>query len=186
VLFSMGAHNAPVAGNPLAVAGPRDTPYRSFDDLASGLLSGRTASGQSHEAGALPSVFAAPVSLPIPSWKIAPVTGHLRGTIAIAGRDGLAAADGAAVTLEWVADDRRGPGGAVPPVPAVPAVAPADGGGVYGGFDLAPGRYRVVVSPLGDGVYRRACTVTIVAGQVATLDLTVDPSKPAVAVCATP
>ena len=85
------------------------------------------------------------------------------------------------MALEWVSDDQRIPGGVSPPAPAVPAVAPADGGGVYGRFDLAPGRYRVLVSPIGDGVYRSTCAVTIVA--VATLDLTVDPSRPAVATC---
>ena len=186
VLFSMGAHNAPVAGNPLAVSGPRDTPYRSFDDLASGLLTGRTVSGQALEAGGPAGVFAPQTALPIPAWKLAPTTGHLRGTITVAGRDGALAADGAGVALEWVADDRRGPGGSVPPAPAVPIVAPADGGGVYGRFDLAPGRYRVLVSPIGDGVYRSTCTVTIAPGSVATLDLAVDSARPAVATCVTP
>ena len=186
VLFSMGAHNAPVAGNPLAVSGPRDTPYRSFDDLASGLVIGRTTTGQALEIGGLAAVFATPTTLPIPAWKLTPATGHLRGTITIAGRDGTTAADGAGVALEWVTDNRRTPGGAVPPAPTIPAVAPADGGGVYGRLDLAPGRYRILVSPVGDGVYRSACTVTIAAGLVATEDLTVDPAKPAVATCVTP
>ena len=74
----------------------------------------------------------------------------------------------------------------MPPAPAAPIVAPADGGGVYGRFDLAPGRYRVLVSPIGDGVYRSTCTVTIAPGSVATLDLAVDPARPAVATCVTP
>ena len=183
----MGAHNAPVADNPLAVSGPRDTPYRSFDDLAAGLLTGRTTIGQLLEPASLPPVFSQPAGLPLPPWKTAPTTGHLRGTLTVTRPDGASvAADDASVALEWVADDRRFPGGVPPVPPAVPAVAPADGGGVYGRFDLAPGRYRVLVAPVGDGQYRSACTVTVTAGLVATLDLTVDPSRPAVAVCAAP
>jgi uncharacterized lipoprotein YddW (UPF0748 family) len=183
IFFSMGAHNAPVANNPLAVTGPRDTPYRGFDDLASGLTTGRTTTGQPLEVGNLAPVFASPVQTPLPEWKRAPVTGHLRGTIARASGP----VDGAEVSIEPVsADTRRAPGAIAAPAPAAVSLGRSDGGGAYGGLNLAPGRYVVLVSPPGDGQYRSACTVTIAAGAVATLDLTIDASRPAVAACATP
>jgi uncharacterized lipoprotein YddW (UPF0748 family) len=181
VFFSMGAHNAPVANNPLAVSGPRDTPYRGFDDLASGLTTGRTMTGQLLEAASLPPLFAQPAAVPVPDWKLAPVSGHLRGTIT----RGAEPVDGADVTLEAVlADTRRAPGAIGTATAAVPALGRSDGGGAYGGLNIPPGRYTVIVSPPGDGQYRSACTVTIVAGAVTTLDLTIDASRPAVAACA--
>jgi uncharacterized lipoprotein YddW (UPF0748 family) len=181
VLFSMGAHNAPVANNPLAAAGPRDTPYRGFDDLASGLTTGRTTTGQPLESSGQPPVFAAPAAVPIPAGKLAPASGHLRGTITRASGP----VDGADVTLEPVlGDTRRAPGAVGTAAAPIPGLGRSDGGGAYGGLNLLPGRYTVLVSPPGDGQYRSACTVTIVAGVVTTLDLTIDASRPAVASCA--
>ena len=180
VLFSMGAHNAPVADNPLAVSGPRDTPYRGFDDLASGLTSGRTTTGQALEASSLSPVFGQPAAVPVPESKLAPASGHLRGTITRAS----APVDGAEVTLEPVLGDiRRAPGAAGASAAVASGLGRSDGGGAYGGLNLVPGRYTVIVAPPGDGQYRSACTVTIVAGAVASLDLSIDASRPAVASC---
>ena len=50
VLYSVGAHNAPVTRNPIAVPAGRDTPLRTFDDLSSGLRTSRTVAGQALEA----------------------------------------------------------------------------------------------------------------------------------------
>jgi uncharacterized lipoprotein YddW (UPF0748 family) len=181
VLFSMGAHNAPVADNPLAVSGPRDTPYRGFDDLASGLTSGRTTAGQPLEASSLSPVFGQAVAAPAPGWKAAPASGHLRGTIT----RGAEPVDGADVTLEPVLGDvRRAPGAVAAAAAPAAGLGRSDGGGAYGGLGVAPGRYVVVVSPPGDGQYRSACTVTIAAGAVATLDLAIDGARPALATCA--
>ena len=79
VLFSMGAHNAPVPQNPLAVGDQRDTPYRGFDDLAAGLTTGRTTGGQLLELGTGRAVFATPAAPPAMPWKTAPTLGHLMG-----------------------------------------------------------------------------------------------------------
>lgn len=180
VLFSLGAHNAPVANNPLAVSGPRDTPYRGFDDLASGLTSGRTTTGQPLEASSLSPVFAQPAAVPVPDWKLAPASGHLRGTI----RRAAEPVDGADVTLEPVLGEvRRAPGAVGAAAAAAAGLGPSDGGGAYGGLGIAPGRYTVIVSAPGDGQYRSACSVTIVAGGVTSLDLSIDASRPAVAGC---
>jgi hypothetical protein len=179
VLFSMGAHNAPVANNPLAASGPRDTPYRGFDDLASGLTTGRTTTGQPLESSGQPPVFAQPAAIPVPAWKLAPATGHLRGTITRP----AGPVDGADVTLDPVATPARRGLGAVYAAATVAALGRSDGGGAYGGLNLAPGVYRVLVTPPADGQYRSACTVTIVAGVVTTLDLSIDSARPAVAGC---
>ena len=185
VFFALGAHNAPVSGNPLAVSGPRDTPYRSFDDLAAGLLTGRTTTGQPLESASLPPVFARPAPLPLPAWKAAPMTGHLRGTIVSTGSG--QPIDGAALVLEPEATiDGTGGGGVADPQAAPLAIDRTDGGGAFGALGLGPGRYRVIVTPPRDGRYRSSCAVTIAAGTVATIALELDPSRPATAICRAP
>jgi uncharacterized lipoprotein YddW (UPF0748 family) len=185
LFFALGAHNAPVSGNPLAVSGPRDTPYRSFDDLAAGLLTGRTTAGQLLESASLPPLFHRPASLPLPAWKTAPLTGHLRGTLVSSATN--QPIDGAALTLEPEATvERRGVGGIVDPQAASVALDRTDGGGAFGALGLASGRYRVIVTPPRDGRYRSTCVVTIAPGTVATMALELDPSRPAIATCDQP
>ena len=87
MLYSIGAHNAPVTRNPLAVPAGRDTPLRTFDDLSSGLRTGRTVAGQALEARQRErptplglGVFGAqPVLLFSTSLTLA--VGHVMGTI---------------------------------------------------------------------------------------------------------
>jgi uncharacterized lipoprotein YddW (UPF0748 family) len=169
VLFSMGAHNAPVNQNPLALT-QRDTPYRAFDDLASALVTGRTSSGQPLELAAVAPVFGTTAAVPVLPWKAAPTTGHLMG---IVNTSTGAAADSAAITLETAG-----------PVTSTIAAARTDGNGFYGRTALPPGDYRVVVSPLGEGSRRSVCTVTITAGAVSTLNLRIDSASPTTASCA--
>ncbi|HEY8548842.1 MAG TPA: family 10 glycosylhydrolase [Vicinamibacterales bacterium] len=164
--FSLGAHNAPVTSNPFAVPGPRDTPYRAFEDLAAGLTTGRAASGGALEAGGVPPLFATTVPPPVMPWKAALDRGHLAGTID--GPDGIA--DGAEVLLETIDGTFALPGR-------------VDGSGFFGGTWIAPGRYHVVVVPPGGGRYRSSCDVEVTAGAVASLRLQLDPSGPAVAAC---
>jgi uncharacterized lipoprotein YddW (UPF0748 family) len=181
VIFSLGAHNAPVAGNPLAVSGPRDTPYRSFDDLAAGLLTSRSTSGQWLEVSTLPPLFARPVTLPIPAWKATPTTGHVRGTIVSAPNGDPI--DGAALVLEPEPATAGAMGRAVDGPPVATPLARSDGGGTFGALGIAPGRYRVLVTPPGGGQYRSACAITIDVGAVAAVALAIDPARPAVATC---
>jgi len=166
VLFSMGAHNAPVNQNPFA--SQRDTPYRSFEDLAAGLTTGRTSAGQPLEPTPLVPVFASAAPVPDLPWKTSPTTGHLQGIVRT--RDG-AAVDGAEIVIESTDQATR------------VTAARTDGGGFYGRVGLAPGAYRVLVTPLADGQYRSACTVTVSAGVVATLNLRVDRATPFTAAC---
>jgi hypothetical protein len=166
VLFSLGAHNAPVSENPLAQS-QNDTPYRSFEDLASGLTTGRTPTGQLLESASLQPVFAVSARVPTMPWKAAPETGHIKGVVTDPG----GAVDGAEITIESANGSAR------------LSAARTDGGGFYGHTGLDPGDYRVLVTPLQDGQYRSTCTVTVVAGAVSTLDLRIDSGTPFTAAC---
>ena len=168
VLFSMGAHNAPVNQNPLSPT-QRDTPYRAFEDLASALTTGRTTGGQAVELIAFTPVFGTPAATPALPWKAAATTGHLMGVVTTSNG---AAVDSAAVAIETA--------GALS---TTLAAARTDGSGFYGRTGLLPGEYRVVVTPLGEGSRRSVCTVTITAGAVSTLNLRLDPATPLGAVC---
>jgi uncharacterized lipoprotein YddW (UPF0748 family) len=171
VLYSMGAHNAPVQSNPLAVPSQRDTPFRAFEDVAAGLRTGRTLAGQTVESRSGAAVFAQAASTPLMPWKVSPQTGFLMGTIT--GRDG-AALDTAAVFLE--SDDAQA-------VPAGAASTTTDGGGFYGATGLLPGTYHVAVQPVGDGRYRSGCSVTIQPGAVSTLNLSITSGNFSIVTC---
>jgi hypothetical protein len=170
-IYSMGAHNAPVNNNPFAVPAQRDTPYRTFDDLAAGLKTGKTSSGQALEQRVNAGVFApgtVPALAPL-AWKATPKTGHLKGTVKHA--------DGPAVdTADILIESTEG---------GSSATTTTDGNGFYGRIGLAPGTYRISVMPAGDGRYMSNCTIDIAAGSVSTLDLMVDVSRPSAAVCTT-
>jgi uncharacterized lipoprotein YddW (UPF0748 family) len=177
VLYSIGAHNAPVTRNPLAVPAGRDTPLRTFDDLSSGLRTGRTVAGQALEAGSANAntsplgVFATPVVSPF-LMSATFAVGHVLGTIQ--GDEGRPL-DSAEVVFE-------SEGG------VTKRVTTTDGGGVFGGANLTTGQWRVSVTPAGaaSGRYIANCTLTITAGQVGRFDLQVDPARLGVASCQTP
>ncbi len=174
-IYSMGAHNAPVDGNPYAQPTKRDTPYRSFDDLASGLKTGKTVAGQPLEPRAGVGVFATSVSaLPL-AWKTTPATGQLKGIVRHSDGSPVDTAD---ISIDGISASRVGKTAAVGS-----ATTTTDGNGFYGHIDLAPGSYRVTVLPAGDGRYISACTIDVTAGGIATLDLTVDPNRPTSAAC---
>jgi uncharacterized lipoprotein YddW (UPF0748 family) len=174
-IYSMGAHNAPVNNNPFAVPSQRDTPYRTFDDLASGLRTGKTQSGQALEQRAGTGVFAptaVPALAPL-TWKATPTTGHLKGIVRTT--DG-SAVDSADVLIESQALLIDG---------SASAQTTTDGNGFYGRVGLQSGTYRVTVMPAGDGRHASQCTIDVAAGSVSTLDLQIDPGHPANAVCTT-
>lgn len=168
VLYSMGAHNAPVTRNPLAVPAGRDTPLRTFDDLASGLRTGRTVAGQALESnGTGVGVFGTSAASPTPT-SLTVTVGHVLGTIQ---GDGGRALDSAEVLFENEA--------------GVSMRVTTDGAGFFGGANLAAGQWRVSVTPAGtaSGRYIANCTLTISAGQVSRFDLAIDPARLGVATC---
>jgi uncharacterized lipoprotein YddW (UPF0748 family) len=178
VLYSIGAHNAPVTRNPLAIPAGRDTPLRTFDDLSSGLRTGRTVAGQVLEPGsananttALAGVFASQPVSPF-STSLSMALGHVLGTIQ--GDEGRPL-DSADVVLENEA--------------GVTKRVTTDGGGVFAAANLTTGQWRVSVTPAGgasSGRYIANCTLTIAAGQVGRFDLSIDESRLGVASCQSP
>jgi uncharacterized lipoprotein YddW (UPF0748 family) len=176
VLYSVGAHNAPVTRNPLAVPAGRDTPLRTFDDLSSGLRTGRTVAGQAVEAGSananassLSGVFATPLALPFSTSVTFPF-GHVIGTVQ--DEDGRPLDSVDVVFESDVAASR---------------LITTDGDGFFGGANLLSAQWRVSVYPAGaSGRYLANCTLTISMGQVGRFDLQVDTSRPGVATCLTP
>jgi uncharacterized lipoprotein YddW (UPF0748 family) len=168
-IYSMGAHNAPVNRNPLAIPAGRDTPLRPFEDLSSGLRTGRTAAGQALEAvretAATTGVFP-PQPSPLPLGSRSESLGHAMGTITSPDGRPLDAAD---VVLE--SDNGR-----------VRRVV-TDGSGFYGAADLASGAWRVIVNPVGDGRYASDCPLVISAGQVARFDLELTANRPGITFC---
>jgi uncharacterized lipoprotein YddW (UPF0748 family) len=175
VLYSIGAHNAPVTRNPLAVPAGRDTPLRSFDDLSSGLRTGRTVAGQVLEAGSanantpILGVFGSQTMPFLTSASFS--VGHVMGTIR-SSDGGLI--DGAEVVFESDAGVKKS--------------VTTDGGGFFGGADLTPGSWRVLVFPPGEvpGRHLANCELTIAAGQVSLFNLLIEPARMGVASCQMP
>jgi hypothetical protein len=176
--FSMAASNAPVMSNPLSVPAGRDTPLRTFEDFASGLVTGRAANGQTLDASGQEPVFAWPAAVPVMPWKQEPRTGHLMGYVR--------APDGSPLDTATVIVGRAD--GGLVPEPAegrLSAAVETDGLGFYGAVDLAPGSYSLMITPRNAGGVRSTCTVEISAGAVASLDLVVDGRSPLLAECVT-
>lgn len=94
--------------------------------------------------------FAQPAAVPEMTWKTAPTTGHVAGTVVAVDGEPL---DGAQVQI-LTQDDR-----------VLVAEAVVDGSGWFGAVDLAPGRYRVELPPA-SVVGPRADWVDVVAGEV--------------------
>jgi uncharacterized lipoprotein YddW (UPF0748 family) len=179
IFFSMATSNIAVANNPFSIP-PGPTPVRSFAEFASALTTGRSIDGtrpyEDPTANPVP-VFPAEAFVPDMPWKSSPVAGHLMGFV----RDETGAiVDTGAVTIAREA-------GAEPPSGTRTAIVGAtDGGGFYGGVDLAPGAYRVTVTPLGQPAYTTACTTQVMAGQVGRFDVTIDREAPTVVLSANP
>jgi hypothetical protein len=180
IFFSLATSNVAVLNNPFAVPGPANTPARPFAEFASGLTTGKSVDGNTlYEdpiANPMP-VFSFGVPVPVHSWKFNPQMGHLKGFV----RSELGAAvDTGAIRIEREGTD--------PPAAGRILVTNAtDGGGFYGGVDLAPGTYRVTVTPVGETAYTScAATAVVSAGAVSTLDVIVDRAAPATTIAADP
>ena len=173
VLYSIGAHNAPVTRNPLAVPAGRDTPLRTFDDLSSGLRTGRTVAGQALEAGGSAN------------GNVSPLGVFASQTLQHSSQR-RASRSGTSWALSWgtwhatrhaevVFDNDAGQSKSVM----------TDGGRFLGRRRSATGPWRVSVYPAGagSGRYIANCTLTIVPGQVVRFDLQVTTSNNGVASC---
>jgi uncharacterized lipoprotein YddW (UPF0748 family) len=177
--FSMATPDAVAANNPWAIP-PGTTPVRGFAEFASGLTTGRSVDGTIlYEDPAVQpvAVFADPSPVPQFAWKTQPQAGHLKGFVRDAGGQ---AVDTAGIEIARVDD------GTSPAAGRTAVTGETDGGGFYGGVDLAPGRYRVSVTPVNEPVWHAACTADVTAGTVANLDLTIDRDAPDTTLAATP
>jgi uncharacterized lipoprotein YddW (UPF0748 family) len=178
--FSMATSNIAVTNNPFALPSPATTPARSFAEFASALTTGRSVNGltpyEDPAANPVP-FFATEAVVPDMPWKSHPVAGHLMGFV----RDETGEiVDTGAITIA------RDPG-ATPPAGTRTTIAGAtDGGGFYGGVDLAPGAYRLTITPVGQPAYTTACTTEVTAGRVGRFDITIDREAPTVVLSATP
>jgi uncharacterized lipoprotein YddW (UPF0748 family) len=189
IFFSMATSNVftnngatpPVAlPNPYSIPSNQFTPTRSFAEFASGLTTGKsvdvTTLYEDPVANLLP-LFNVRVPVPVHPWKSSPQVGHLKGFV----RNEIGAAvDTGAIRIERDSTD-------TPAVGRTVVTNATDGGGFYGGVDLAPGTYRVTVTPVGETAYTScAAHAVVAAGAVSTLDIVVDRVSPTTTVSADP
>lgn len=113
-------------------------------------------------AAAPEPVFPFVASLPTMPWKVAPVTGHLRGTVSTPNGT---AADQYTVRLYEAATN------------VLVASRRTDGSGWFGFVDLGPGRYSVRVEAPGEADTTSA-SITIIAGRVTPVALVLPPPLP--------
>jgi uncharacterized lipoprotein YddW (UPF0748 family) len=169
--FSMATSNIAVTANPWSIPAGQNTPARSFAEFASALKTGNSVNGLVQYEPLQTPVFSLDAVIPPMPWKTSPQVGHIMGFA----KDILnVAADTAAVRIERIDG---------PPVTSGRTLinTATDGGGFYGGVDLAPGTYRVTVTPVGQAGGATDC-VEVFAGQVSTLNIRtdqVDPIAPA-------
>lgn len=173
IFFSLAVSNETVTANPLSIPPGQNTPRRPFAEFAAGLTTSKSIDGnQAYEdAVAHPvAIFAQSVAPPVLAWKAAPQVGHLMGVVR--DRNG-ATLDNIEMLIARLSDN-------VPPAGRASVTTATDGNGFYGGVDLAPGRYRVTVMPLGEAAFSLNCTVMVVAGLVSKFDIIVDRTAQAV------
>ena len=180
IFFSMANPDVAVTANPFSIPAGQNTAKRGFAEFASGLTTGRSVDGtQPYEdttANPVP-VFAEDALVPDMPWKSIPAAGHLMGFA----RDEA----GSVVDAGDIHIERQG--GGDPPAGTRTSIAGAtDGGGFYGGIDLAPGPYQVTVTPVGRPAYTSACTTQVTAGRVTRFDVTIDRDAPTFTLSATP
>ncbi|HMV84875.1 MAG TPA: family 10 glycosylhydrolase [Blastocatellia bacterium] len=174
VFYSFAVSNEAVTANPFSFPPNQNTPLRPIAELAAGLTTGKSVNGsQAYEdASANPvAVFAQPAAVPVLQWKANPQVGHLMG---IARTKTGEAIDAGEVTIARLAD------GTTPIKGRTSVTTATDGNGFYGGVDLAPGKYRVTVTPAGESAFATVCTATVVTGQVTAFDVIVDRTQAAV------
>ena len=145
VFYSMAVTNTAITANPHSIPAGLNTPTRPFAEFVSGLKTGRSTDGTTlYEAEGQTPVFADAATIPVLEWKASPTRGHVMGVA----RDAAGATlDTADVTIQNSATGET-------------RQTATDGGGFWGGVDLAPGTYTVSASVNGAIVYTRTFTVT--------------------------
>lgn len=178
-VYAMATTSAAVTANPFSIPAGLNTPVRSFADFAAGLVTGKSSDGLTffEDPVANPiGIFSDLAFVPVLPWKAAPAVGHLKGVV----RD----LTGAIIDTGQVRVTREGED-AVAAGRTVISTA-TDGGGFYGGVDLAPGRYRITVTPVGKPAMTSCHVATVNAGQVSTLDITFDEAAPSISLSVAP
>jgi uncharacterized lipoprotein YddW (UPF0748 family) len=163
--------------NPFAFP-PGPTGVRPFAEFASALVTGKSVDGTLPYEDPIANpepFFRDPAPIPSMPWKVNPQVGHLMGFV----RDET----GSVVDTGAVAVNRTEGTASVGRSTIATAT---DGGGFYGGVDLAPGTYQVTVTPKGQPAWVAACTKEVTTGAVARLDLVIDRNLPATGVSASP
>ncbi len=175
IFFSMATSNVysnsgvgttpPAVPNPFSVPPNQLTPTRPFAEFAAGLVTGKSVDGTTlyepnADAPGFAGIFSQPATVPVLPWKAAPTKGHLMG---FARRADNSVLDTAAVTIRNLDTDAARTGS-------------TDGGGFYGGVDLAPGEYLVKAELGPDVLY--SCVATVTPGQVTTADVGVENTAP--------
>ncbi len=153
-LYSLANSDSAVSANPFSIPPGQDTPARGIPALAAAL----TMNNYPYEDLTLhpAPVFTEPAATPELAWKTSPALGHVMGFAARA--DG-APVDSAIVTIASLDG-------------TIIRTTSTDGGGFYGGVDLAPGEY--IVTARFDSNIFSAPPFEVIAGSVARVDLTVD------------
>lgn len=160
VFYSLANTNEAVTANPLSIPAGQNTPKRSLAEFGSALKTGKSADGtQLYEDPSLhpEAVFAQPVAVPALAWKTAPEVGHVLGRVRGLARPAI---DAGEITMTRVVPDSTSSSG------RVSVTTRTDGSGYFGAIDLAPGQYRITVTPLGEAGETLNCAVTVVAGMV--------------------
>lgn len=171
IFYSMATSNIQVLNNPFKRPTAGLTPVRSFAEFASGLKTGKSVDGLTEYEDTILNpvpVFSDNATIPVLPWKAAPSVGHIKG---FAKRLDDTALDTAEVTITNVITNAMRSG-------------KTDGGGFYGGVDLAQGQYLVkaVLGP--DTVY--SCLNPVSAGVVTTADLAPETIAPTTAATVSP
>ncbi|HEX7177210.1 MAG TPA: family 10 glycosylhydrolase [Pyrinomonadaceae bacterium] len=163
IYFSMATSNIAVTANPHSLPPGQNTPARPFAEFASGLTTGKSVNGltQYEDQTLNPTaIFSEAATIPVFQWKANPTKGHLKG---FARRADSSILDTADVTIEDLATHAA-------------RTTATDGGGFYGGVDLAPGQYLVKAVLGADTVY--SCVANVSAGSVTTADLAPETTAP--------
>ncbi|HXG85850.1 MAG TPA: family 10 glycosylhydrolase [Pyrinomonadaceae bacterium] len=154
--------NAAVTNNPFSYPIPGvSTPKRPNADFFAALRTGASANGATRfENILLAPLFPTVVPVPDMPWKSSPTNGYIKG---IAERADQSKLDSASVTITNLNTGST-------------RSTVTDGGGFYGGVDLAPGEYLVKAQLGSETLY--SCVANVTAGNVTTADLQSETTAP--------
>jgi len=163
IYFSMATSNVAVPANPFSIPPGQNTPARPFAEFASGLTTGRSVSGATlyEDPATNPTaIFSEAATIPVLPWKSVPTVGHIMG---FAKRADDTPLDTANVTIENLDTHAT-------------RNTATDGGGFFGGVDLAPGQYLVKAVLGTDTLY--SCVTEVTPGVVTTADAKPETTAP--------